>query len=42
MADKLKLVVAVLIVGIGVGAFYYLGDKPDLVRVLAILAACGA
>jgi len=41
MADKLKLVVAVLIVGIGVGAFYYLGDKPDLVRVLAILAACG-
>ncbi len=41
MADKLKLVVAVLIVGIGVGAFYYFGDKPDLVRVLAVLAACG-
>ncbi|UCH54269.1 MAG: preprotein translocase subunit SecE [Pseudomonadota bacterium] len=39
MMDKLKLVAAVLIVAIGVGAFYYLSDKPDLIRVLALLAA---
>lgn len=39
MADKLKLVAAVLIVAIGIAAFYYLGDKPDLIRVLALLAA---
>jgi preprotein translocase subunit SecE len=39
MADKLKLIFAVLIVAIGIGAFYYLGDKPDLVRVLTLLAA---
>ena len=39
MADKLKLVLAVLIMGIGIGAFYYLGDKPDLIRLLSILFA---
>jgi len=39
MADKLKLILAVLIVVIGIGGFYYFGDKPDLVRVLALLAA---
>jgi preprotein translocase subunit SecE len=41
MADKLKLVVAVLIIAIGVGAFYYFADKPDVVRALIVLAACG-
>ncbi len=39
MADKLKLLAAVLIVAIGIAVFYYLGDKPDLIRVLALLAA---
>lgn len=38
MADKLKLVVAVLIVVIGVAAFYYLGGKPGYVRLGALLA----
>ncbi len=39
MADKLKLGLAVLIMGIGIGAFYYLGDKPDLIRLLSVLFA---
>ena len=39
MADKLKLVLAVLIVVGGIGGFYYFGDKPDLVRVATLLAA---
>ena len=38
-ADKLKLGLAVLILAGGIGAFYYLGDKPDLVRVGAMLGA---
>jgi preprotein translocase subunit SecE len=41
MMDKLKLAAAVLIVAIGVGAFYFLAGKPDLIRVLALLAAVG-
>jgi len=39
MADKLKLIAAVLIIGIGIGAFYYLGDKPEVVQWLALLGA---
>ena len=38
-ADKLKLILAVLIVAGGIGGFYYFGDKPDLVRVAVMLVA---
>src|SRR4051812_1025515 len=41
MNDKLKLVAAVLIVVIGIGAFYYFGDKPGYVQ-LAVLLVSGA
>ena len=36
-ADKLKLILAVLLVAGGIGGFYYFGDKPDLVRVALVL-----
>jgi preprotein translocase subunit SecE len=36
-ADKLKLILAVLLVAGGIGGFYYFGDKPDLIRVAVIL-----
>jgi preprotein translocase subunit SecE len=41
MADKLKLMAAVLIVAISIGGFYYFGDKPDYVRVGLVLVAAG-
>lgn len=41
MADKLKLTLAVLIVAVGIGGFYYFGDKPDLIRVATVLVAAG-
>ena len=37
--DKLKLVLTVLIVVIGVGGFYYFDDQSDLVRVPGLMAA---
>ncbi len=40
MKDKLKLLAAVLIAAIGIGAFYYFGDKPGYVQ-LAILLVAG-
>ena len=39
MTDKLKLGLAVLIFAGGIGAFYYLGEQPDFVRVVTILVA---
>ena len=36
-ADKLKLILAVLLVAGGIGGFYYFGDKPDLVRMAVML-----
>ena len=33
------MIVAVLVLGAGVGAYYYLGGKPDFVRLLALLGA---
>jgi preprotein translocase subunit SecE len=36
-ADKLKLILAVLLVAGGIGGFYYFGDKPDLIRVAIVL-----
>ena len=40
-ADRLKLVAAVLILVVGVGAFYYLGDKADWIRWLTLLVVAG-
>jgi preprotein translocase subunit SecE len=36
-ADKIKLVIAFLFMGLGVAGFYFLGDKALVVRVLAVL-----
>ncbi|MDH5547143.1 MAG: preprotein translocase subunit SecE [Gammaproteobacteria bacterium] len=41
MADRIKLIVALLLVGGGVGAFYYFSDQSLLVRVLGLLAIIG-
>jgi len=38
-ADKLKLILAMLIVVSGIGGFYYFGDKAELIRWAALLAA---
>ncbi|MFN3543543.1 MAG: preprotein translocase subunit SecE [Thiobacillus sp.] len=37
MADKLKLLVAVLLVIAGVAGFYFFADAPTVVRVLSVL-----
>jgi len=37
--DKVILAISVLILAVGMGAFYYFGDKPDLIRVGALLGA---
>ena len=37
MADKLKLLVAVLLVISGVVGFYYLADAPTVVRALSVI-----
>lgn len=39
MADKLKLTLAMLIVAIGIGGFYYLDDQSDLIRFVSLLVA---
>jgi len=36
--DKVKLVVAAVVLGAGIGGFYYFGDESMLVRVLGLLA----
>jgi preprotein translocase subunit SecE len=38
MADKIKLLVAVLLVIAGVAGFYYFADAPTVVRVLSVIA----
>jgi preprotein translocase subunit SecE len=38
MADKIKIVIAVLLVVAGVAAFYAFGDKPAIVKIGAVLA----
>lgn len=38
MADKLKLLVAVLLVISGVAGFYFFADAPTVVRVLSVAA----
>ena len=39
IADRIKLVLAVLALVAGIGGYYYLGDKSLLVRVLVLLGA---
>lgn len=41
MADKIKFVLAALIVGGALAGFYYYGSEPLLFRVLGLLAAGG-
>ena len=38
MADKIKLLFAVLLVIAGVAGFYFLADAPTVVRVLSVVA----
>jgi preprotein translocase subunit SecE len=38
-ADRLKLILAMLFVGGGIGGFYYFGDKSDLIRLGVLLAS---
>jgi preprotein translocase subunit SecE len=38
-ADRIKLVLAVLVLAAGIGAYYYFADKLLLVRVLMLLGA---
>ena len=38
MMDKVKLVVAVLLIAAGVGAYYWLGEQALVVRILAVVA----
>ncbi len=38
MADKIKLLIAVLLVISGIAGFYVLADAPQIVRVLSVLA----
>jgi preprotein translocase subunit SecE len=37
MADKIKLLVAVLIIAAGIAGFYYFVDQPHLYRLLGLL-----
>ncbi|HHH36366.1 MAG TPA: preprotein translocase subunit SecE [Gammaproteobacteria bacterium] len=41
MADNIKFVLVVLILGGAMGGFYYYGDQSLLVRVIALVAAAG-
>jgi preprotein translocase subunit SecE len=38
MADKIKIVVALLLLVAGVAGFYYLAESPTIYRLLALLA----
>jgi preprotein translocase subunit SecE len=42
MAEKLKFTLALLLVVSGIAAFYYLGEQPMIVRVVAVLVGVGA
>ena len=42
MVNKIKLLVAVLLLVAGIAGFYLLADKPTVVRILAVLAGIGA
>ena len=38
MVDKIKIVAAALLVAAGIAGFYYLGQSPMILRVLAVMA----
>ena len=42
MADKIKLVVAFLMVALGIAGFYLLSGSPAVVRILSVLAGLGS
>lgn len=42
MINKIKLLVAFLLLVAGVAGFYLLADKPTIVRILVVLAGIGA
>lgn len=42
MINKIKLLVAFLLLIAGVAGFYLLADKPTILRILAVLAGLGA
>ncbi len=42
MADKIKFVLALLLVVAGIAGFYFLGDQPTVLRVLSVLAGLAA
>ncbi len=42
MADKLKFLLALVLLATGVVGFYLLGDQPMILRVLSVLAGLGA
>ena len=42
MADKLKFMLALLLLAAGVAGFYLLGEQPTILRVLSVLAGLGA
>ena len=42
MADKLKFILALLLLAAGLTGFYLLADQPMILRVLAVLAGLGA
>ena len=42
MADKIKIVLAVLLVVAGLAGFYYFGERPTIVRLGSVLAGLAA
>ena len=42
MADKLKFMLALLLLAAGVAGFYLLGEQPMILRVLSVLVGLGA
>ena len=42
MTDKIKIALALLVLVLGIAAFYYFAEQPDFVRVLILLGAGGA
>ena len=42
MINKIKLLVAFLLLAAGIAAFYLLADKATILRILAVLAGLGA
>jgi len=42
MLDKVKLVVAVVLVGVGIWGYYFLAESPIVLRILAVAAGIAA